>query len=98
MAAINRTSQGLRDVLFEEMEALRNGGTPAQAIAVAMLAKQIISTARVEMEYHRMSQEYADKGRTLQIGMMPLGRPTEADAVSAGQLAAALTQEYGPPS
>lgn len=53
-----RTSKGLRDVLFEEIDALRSGkSTPARAHAVAKLASSIVETVEVEMAVHRMTGE-----------------------------------------
>jgi hypothetical protein len=49
-----RTGQGLRDVLFDEIDHLRDGsGNPTRAIAVAKLACQIINVVKVEVEYQR---------------------------------------------
>lgn len=64
----------LRGVLFEEMEMLRRGEIePKRAQAVAKLAQQIISTAKVEMDYHRMRRVAREKGEDLLIGSMDLG-------------------------
>lgn len=49
-----RTGEGLRDILFDEIDKLRAGtGNPTVAIAVAKLACQIINTVKVEVEYQR---------------------------------------------
>lgn len=46
---IDRSSAGLRDALFDEIDRLRDGrGDPKQALAVAMLARQILLTASLE--------------------------------------------------
>lgn len=77
---IGRTTQGLRDVLFEEIEELRNGdGDPSKAMAVANLAKQIINVAKVELDYHRMALAHSEAGSQLKLGSMSLG----SDAASA---------------
>lgn len=48
---VTRTSAGLRDALFEELEALRNGTSdPKRAHAVAKLASAVIDTVRLEMQ------------------------------------------------
>lgn len=46
-----RTTAGLRDILFDEIDRMRSeDGDPQRAMAVANLSKQIINTAKVEME------------------------------------------------
>lgn len=69
-----RTSQGLRDILFDELEELRTGdGDPSKAMAVANLAKQIINVAKIELDFHRTVQTYAEQGNPLKLGTMELG-------------------------
>lgn len=54
MAKIDRSTDGLRAVLFEELEALRNGRTtPQKASAVARLAAGIVSSTKLDLEYQR---------------------------------------------
>lgn len=49
-----RTAEGLRDVLFDEIDKLRDGrGDRRRALTIATLASQIINTARVEIDYQR---------------------------------------------
>lgn len=49
---VNRTSAGLRNALFDEIDALRRGeGDATRAIAVAQLAKGILSTAKLEYQF-----------------------------------------------
>lgn len=51
--AIERTSQGLREALFTQMERLASGDcTPAEAQAQARLACQIINAVKMEIDYH----------------------------------------------
>lgn len=76
-----RTSQGLRDVLFDEIEELRTGnGDPTKSMAVANLAKQIINIAKVEIEFHRQLVEQAENGHPLVLGKMELGSKAAASA------------------
>jgi hypothetical protein len=69
-----RTSRGLRDTLFDELDMLRNGESdPLRAAAVAKLAVQIINTAMIEVHLSRtdLSVERADKAlrvRPVQLG------------------------------
>lgn len=49
---VNRTSAGLRNALFDEIDALRRGeGDPQRALAVAQLAKGILQTAKLEYQF-----------------------------------------------
>ena len=75
MAKADRTSAGLRNVLFSELEELRAGtGDPTRALAVARLAQQIVSVARTEMEFQRMITNAMEKGHAIPpMGTMPLG-------------------------
>lgn len=51
---IERTSQGLRDALFDEMDALREGrSTPSRAGAFAKLSVQIIGSVQMEIDYQK---------------------------------------------
>lgn len=54
VTSISRTTTGLRDALFEEMDALRNGNSNAQrARSLAMMANSILQSVQVEIEYHK---------------------------------------------
>ena len=69
-----RTTQDLRDVLFDEIEELRSGkGNPAKAVAIAHLAKQIINTARIEMDFVRTIAASEATGKPIGLGHLPLG-------------------------
>lgn len=49
-----RTSAGLRDALFDELDGLRNGeSNPAKANAVAKLAGQVIDTVKMELDVQK---------------------------------------------
>lgn len=83
-----RTTQGLRDILFDEIDELRTGaGDPTKSLAVANLAKQIINTAKVELDFHRVIQMAANEGSPVQMGSLQLG--SGQDAVSAARPATA---------
>jgi hypothetical protein len=74
MKKVKRTSQGLRDILFEELEELRHGdGDPSKAMAVANLAKQIINTAKIEMDYINTTMKLQESGTPMKLGAMELG-------------------------
>jgi hypothetical protein len=53
-----RTSKGLQDTLFDEIDDMRNGRTtPQSARTVSSLAGAIIQTARLEIDYARFISE-----------------------------------------
>lgn len=78
---LTRTSQGLRDILFDEIEELRTGnGDPQKSMAVANLAKQIVNTAKIELDFHRQMAQHAAEGTPVKMGSLQLG----SGAASAG--------------
>jgi hypothetical protein len=51
---IVRTSAGLRDAIFDEIDSIRNGSSnPTRANAVAKLATGVVETVRMEIEVQR---------------------------------------------
>lgn len=69
-----RTTAGLRDLLFDEIDAMRGkDGDPTRAMAVANLSKQIINTAKVELDFHRTISALAEKGAPVSLGTLVLG-------------------------
>lgn len=57
---VARTSAGLRDCLFDELDALRAGKTnPAQANATAKLAAGIIDTVKMELDVAKHISKYS---------------------------------------
>lgn len=51
---VKRTSAGLRDALFDELDELRSGkSNPAKASAVSRLADTVINTVVMELEVQR---------------------------------------------
>ena len=56
-----RTSAGLRDALFDELDALKAGDTnPAKANATAKLADQIVNTVKLEMDVQKHVARFAE--------------------------------------
>ena len=81
---MKRSSKGLRDVLFDEIEHLRGeSGDPSRAQAVANLAKQIINTVKVEMDYHREAVRMQEQGNPISLGSVDLGSPVVSAESSA---------------
>lgn len=61
-SSIERSSVGLREALFEEFDNIRLGiSTPQRATAVSKLASNIISSAKLDLEYKRFIGEAASK-------------------------------------
>lgn len=51
---VARTSVGLRNALFDELDGLRNGSSNAnRANAVAKIAAQVLETVRLEIDMQR---------------------------------------------
>jgi len=60
---MKRTSLGLRDVLFDEIDALRSGTTtPQKASALARVATQIINSVKIEIEHQKHVASLVDAG------------------------------------
>jgi hypothetical protein len=60
-----RTSQGLRDALFDELDSLRGGkSNPQKASAVAKISMQIVNTVRLEIDHHKHVLSLPTDGKT----------------------------------
>lgn len=78
METTERTTSGIRNVLFEELDALRRGeSTPSKANAIAKTCGQIVGTVKLELDYMKYnrslgttSKEVSGGGttRVLQLG------------------------------
>jgi hypothetical protein len=69
-----RTSAGLRDAIFDEIDALRSGSSnPAKANSVAKLASGIVETVRMEIEVQRHARTMPSSGNS--INNAGLGHP-----------------------
>ena len=72
-----RTSAGLRDILFDEIEALRKPkGNPQRALAVSALARQIIGTVETEIKFQQMLASTKDGALPETLGSLRLGSPS----------------------
>lgn len=70
-----RTSRGLRDTLFDELDMLRNGESePLRAAAVAKLAVQIINTAMIEVHLSKTDLANSKTAEALKVRPIQLGR------------------------
>lgn len=55
LGEIPKTAEGLRDALFDEINALRNGTTsPQRARTISLLASHIIDSIRVQIQQGRL--------------------------------------------
>lgn len=71
---MTRSTSTLRDILFDEIEQVRGpNGDHRRALAVARLSQQIISTATVEMRFHKMRMAAEKEGQEMKLGSMDLG-------------------------
>ena len=69
--AVARTSAGLRDALFDEIDGMRNAtSNPTRANAVAKLTAGIVETVRMEMEVQRFAASAATK-TSAAVGALP---------------------------
>lgn len=82
-----RTTTGLRDILFDEIDHLRSiNGDPQRAQAVGRLAREIIGTARLEMEFHRLGNAL---GKDADAILKPVALGSLSPAAAAASLATA---------
>lgn len=72
-----RTSAGLRDALFDELDNLKNGvSNPAKANAIAKLSDQVIATVKMELDVQKHIAKYKPAGLAPQLGApVALGQP-----------------------
>jgi hypothetical protein len=62
---IARTSLGLRDALFDELDSLRSGeSNPQRASAMSKLAVQIINSVKMEVDYQKHVASNAGQSMT----------------------------------
>jgi hypothetical protein len=78
VAPMVRSTEGLRDVLLDEIDRLRNGsGDRRRALAIAALASQVVNTAKVEIDYQRhlalLGREDVTLDAAKTLGIMRLG-------------------------
>lgn len=58
LIAIPKTIEGLRDALFDEINAIREGkSNPQKARSIALLANKVIDSLRVQIQYGRLVNE-----------------------------------------
>jgi len=66
-----RTTKGIRDLLFDEIDLLRSGEiTPQRAKVTAALIGQIVATSKLDMEYARFLK--STESEVLEQSVKPL--------------------------
>ena len=76
VAPIGRTSAGLRDAIFDEIDALRQGeSNPTRANAVAKLANGIVETVRMEIDVQKHLRQNATSPTIADHSESALGKP-----------------------
>lgn len=69
IAPVARTGAGLRDAIFDEIDAVRNGtSNPTRANAIAKLATGIVETVRMEIEVQRHLRASPDSKVGVSLG------------------------------
>lgn len=70
-----RTSKGLQDTLFDEIDSLRDGTTtPQSARTVASLASGIVQTAKLEMDHGRfIADQRSGRGEAVEAKAIKFG-------------------------
>jgi len=72
--SMTRTSSGLRNVLFDEIDSLREGSSnPARARSLAMLANTALKSVEVEIEFHKYVSDVSKYHGGAKIGVLNLG-------------------------
>lgn len=57
MPSVTRTTKGLRDAIFDEIDEIRAGSDNYQkAHTISKLAGQIVNIARAEMAFHKLAK------------------------------------------
>lgn len=81
---IARTTSGVRDLLFDEIDRLRSGiSSPAESNAVGRLAQQIVGVSKLEIEVLKASLTAGKKpGETLQLPSISLNGSKQDTAVA----------------
>ena len=69
-----RTSEGLRDTLFNTLDNINAGKTTAQeAQAIVKVCAQIINSVNTEIEFYKHIGRYADEGLPAPRTVLTLG-------------------------
>ena len=73
-----RTSEGLRDALFDALDGLNSGRTTAQeAQAICKVCAQIINSVNTEIEFYKHIGRHQMAGEPIPKTVMALGKIAE---------------------
>lgn len=73
MKPVQRTSAGLRDALFDEIDGMRAGtSNPTRANAISRLTSGVVEIVHMEMEVERFIGQTT---RRVEAQMLPAGMP-----------------------
>lgn len=82
MPPVIRTSAGLRDALFDELDRMRTGGTNAtNANAIARLAGEIVNTVQMELEVQKQLSRIPGDAKPDVPRSLPLGASSASAAL-----------------
>lgn len=71
---MERTSVGLRNALFDEIDSLREGSSnAARARSLAMLANTALKSVEVEIEFHKYVSDIHKTDGAAKVGYLNLG-------------------------
>lgn len=74
VTSMERTSAGLRNAVFDEIDFLRNGtSNPARARSVAMLANTVLKSVEVEIEFNKYVSDISKHDSVAKLGVLELG-------------------------
>jgi hypothetical protein len=75
-----RNSSGLREMLFEQIDGVRNGSIdPKKAKTIASLAMTIIKSVEVEMQFREQQASLKKMGEPTGLGALPLAEETGSE-------------------
>jgi len=82
---MERTSAGLRNALFDEIDDLRSGkSNPSRARSLSMLANTALKSVEVEVEFHKYVSDVSKLEGGAKIGILELGTPSSDMRESSG--------------
>lgn len=69
LEAIPKTTEGLRDALFDEINLIREGkSNPQRAREIARMADKIIDSIKVQIQYGRLLNKADSTGKATYLG------------------------------
>ncbi len=73
-----RTSKGLTNTLFDELDKLKSGeSTPQQSRSISALANTICAVSRLEMDYARFVSTERSESVSIGLNALPMGSHTK---------------------